>query len=371
MKHALPFLLSIAAFACREGHEPPRPATVTADARGVTLADGAPQWRYVDLAVAELGPQLAPLPLPGRVTLDPKRTVAIGVPLPGRAEQVEARVGSRVRAGDRLLAVRSGAFADLDRETEAARTQVAVRTRLVERVKELYELKAAAQKEVLAAEAELKEAELALKAAESKQRSLSVTAQGDNLFWLKAPRGGTVVELDVLPGQEVGPEREQPVLRLSDLDEVLVIADVPESDAGDVTKGEAVRVRPQSATGEREGVVEYVSEVVEPRRRTVEVWVRADNRDRFLRPNAFVEVVMHPDAGAPVVRVPDAAVVTQGSRSVVFVLAAPGRLEPRTVQLGRRRDGLTEVRAGLEPGTRFVARGALLLLNQVDLASDT
>ena len=184
-------------------------------------------------------------------------------------------------------------------------------------------------------------------------------------------RSGTVVEFDVSPGQEVGPDREKPLLRLSDLDEVLVIADVPESDVRDVSVGEAVSVHPQSGSELREGIVEYISEVVEPRRRTVEVWVRAKNADRLLRPNGFVEVVLEPRGDALMVRVPDAAVVTQGTRSVVFVATAPGRLEPRPVQLGRRRDGETEIRSGLEPGVRFVSRGALLLLNQVDLSSDT
>ncbi|MFZ5446376.1 MAG: efflux RND transporter periplasmic adaptor subunit [Myxococcota bacterium] len=343
---------------------------IKADATGVTLADDAPQWKYVELAVATLGPPLAPLPVPGHVDLDPKRTAAVGVPLPGRVEGVLVRLGTRVRQGERLFSVRSGAFAELDRETEAARAQVAVRQRLLERAKELYELKAAAQKDVLATEAELKEAELALKAAESKQASLAVAAEGNNLFWVRAPRAGTVVELDVFPGQEVGPEHEKPLLRLSDLDEVLVVADVPESDVSDVQLGEKVSVSPQGAEP-REGTVEYVSEVVEPRRRTVEVWVRALNADRRLRPNGFVEVVLEPGTAAEVVKVPDAAVVTQGTRSVVFVANGPGRLEPRPVKPGRRRDGLTEIRGGLEPGTRFVSRGALLLLNQVDLSSDT
>lgn len=343
---------------------------IKADASGVTLAADAPQWKYVELSVATLGPALSPLPVPGHVDLDPKRTAAVGVPLPGRVEAVLIRLGSRVKQGDKLLSVRSGAFAELDRETEAARAQVAVRQRLLERAKELYELKAAPQKDVLASEAELKEAELTLKASESKQRSLSVSAEGDNLFWIRAMRSGTVVELDVFPGQEVGPEREKPLLRLSDLDEVLVIADVPESDVRDVQLGESVSIRPQG-TDTREGVVEYISEVVEPRRRTVEVWVRAKNADRLLRPNGFVEVVIKPDSTAEVVKVPDVAVVTQGTRSVVFVATGPGRLEPRPVKLGRRRDGMTEIRDGLEPGTRFVARGALLLLNQVDLSSDT
>ncbi|MFO0594896.1 MAG: efflux RND transporter periplasmic adaptor subunit [Myxococcaceae bacterium] len=369
---ALPFLaLALVALGCSKKPLEKDPAELMkADATGITLAADAPQWKYVELAVAAAGPTLAPLPVPGHVDLDPKRTATVGVPLPGRVEAVQVRLGSRVKQGERLFSVRSGAFADLDRETEAARAQVAVRQRLLERAKELFELKAAPQKDVLAAEAELKESELALKAAESKQRSLSVAAEGDNLFWVRAARAGTVVDLDVFPGLEVAPDREKPLLKLADLDEVLVIADVPESDVVDVKLGEAVTIQPQG-TEPREGVVEYISEVVEPRRRTVEVWVRAQNLDRHLRPNAFVEVVVKPGAENEVIRVPDVAVVTQGTRSVVFVATSPGRLEPRPVKLGRRRDGLIEVRGGLEVGTRFVARGALLLLNQVDLSSDT
>ncbi|MBL9038967.1 MAG: hypothetical protein JNG84_10660, partial [Archangium sp.] len=49
-------------------------APISADARGVTLAEDAPQWKYVELAGAQVAPRLAPLPLPGRVGLDPRRT---------------------------------------------------------------------------------------------------------------------------------------------------------------------------------------------------------------------------------------------------------------------------------------------------------
>lgn len=344
---------------------------VQADARGVTLEPDAPQWRYVELAVAQEGAPLAPLPVPGRVELDPKRSAALGVPLPGRVETVLLRLGARVKQGERLFSVRSGAFAELDRELESARAQVTVRERLVSRAKELLELKATAQKDVLAAEADLRDAELALKAAKSKQRSLDVDAESDNLFWVRSPRAGTIVEFALSPGQEVGPELDRPLVRVSDLDEVLVIADVPEGDVRDVHVGAKVAIHPRSVTASREGTVEYVSEVVEPRRRTVEVWIRAHNTDRLLRPNGFVEVVVEPGEEKNTVRVPDSAVVTQGQRSVVFVVTGPGRLEPREMELGRRRDGETEIRRGLEPGVRFVARGALLLLNQVDLASDS
>ncbi|MEW6434354.1 MAG: efflux RND transporter periplasmic adaptor subunit [Myxococcota bacterium] len=355
---------------CAAKDAPEAAPTLKADARGVTLTPDAPQWKYVELAVAAKGPPLTPLPFPAHVDLDEKRTSSVGAPLAGRVEAVEVRLGARVKAGDRLFSVRSAAFAELDRETEAARAQVEVRQRLVERAHELFELKAAAQKDVLAAEAELKEAVLTLKAAEAKQRSLQVTAVGDNLFWVKAPRAGTVVDLDVFAGQEVTPERDKPLLRLSDLGEVLVVADVPESDVGDLSVGEHVTIRLQGGATTRDGTITYISEVVDPRRRSVEVRVRAVNGDRALRPNAFAEVVVQPDPTQQVVRVPDAAVVTQGERLVVFVSPAPGRLEPRPVLTGRRSGGEVEIRQGLEPGTRFVAKGALLLLNQVELVAE-
>lgn len=370
MKPELSLLALLCLVACAKPEGAPAKTTIRADAQGVTLEQNAPQWKYVKLAVAAKGEPLPPLPFPAHVDLDEKRTSRLGAPLAGRVENIEVRLGSRVKVGDRLFSVRSGAFAELDRETEASKAQLEVKQRLVERARELYELKAAAQKDVLMAEAELKEATLSLKAAESKQRSLQVSAVGDNLYWVKAPRAGTVVELDVYAGQEVGPDRDKPLLGLSDLAEVMVVADVPESDVADLSVGEAVTIKPPGAALARDGVIEHISEVVDPQRRSVEVRVRAKNDDRGLRPNAFVEVLPRPDATQQVVRVPDAAVVTQGPRQVVFIAQGDGRLVPVKVTTGRRSGGETEIRDGLEASARFVASGALLLLNQVELATE-
>ncbi|OJH34421.1 efflux RND transporter periplasmic adaptor subunit [Cystobacter ferrugineus] len=334
----------------------------------VHLPPEGPQWQYIELAVASEASALAPLPAPGRVDLDERRTASMGSPLAGRVDQVRVRIGDRVKAGDRLFSVRSAAYADLDREQKSSETEVADKQRVADRLRELVNLQAAPEKELLAAEAELRQAKLALEAARAKRASLSVSAEGDNLFWVTAPRAGTVVDLDVVSNQEVTPERDKPLLRISDLNEVLVIADVQESDASDLREGQPAIVRTQSGGVERRGTVERVSEVVDPRRRTVEVRVRVVNEDRLLRPNAFVEVTPEAPADVKRVRVPASAVVTDGARSVVFVAREAGRLERVAVTAGRRRDGQVELRAGLETGSRYVARGALLLENTIELA---
>ncbi len=362
-------LFFIVLSACAKPAEAPAPSPMIANADGVTLTPEAPQWKYVELSVAEEGPPLNPLPSPGRVDFDEKRTANVGSPLAGRVESVEVRLGDPVQKGDRLFSVRSGAFAELERDLEGARADVLVKDRVLQRVKELFALKAAPEKDVLAAEAELKAAELTARAAGAKKQSLKVGSAGDNLFWVTAQRNGTVVDVDVYAGQEVTPDRDKSLIRISDLDEVLVIADVPESDVGDLKVGGQVTVRVQSSAVERTSVVDFISQVVDPRRRTVEVRVRLGNQDRALRPNAFVEVVPMADPSQKRMRVPDAAVVTDGEKSLVFVARGPHRLEPVPVQPGRHRDGEVEIRSGLEVGTRYVSRGALLLLNQVELAN--
>lgn len=333
----------------------------------LALAPGAPQWKYLETAVAVSGPALDPLPAPGRVDIDERRSVSIWSPLAGRVESVAVRLGDPVARGARLFSVRSAALAELDRDVAQAQQAVAVKRRTAERARALVAMEAAPEKEAAAAEADLRDAELALRTAVSRKASVDVDPDGDNLFWVRSPRAGTVVEMALTASQQVGPDRDRPLLRVADLDEVLVLADVAEGDAADLRRGAPVRITTRGGLAERPGVVERVSSVVDPRRRTVEVRVRADNRDRALRPNAFAEVAFQADPGGHGIRVPEEAVVSEGTRSFVFVAQGGGRLVRQEVALGRHRDGSVEIRRGLDPGARFVTRGALLLLNQLDL----
>lgn len=355
-------------FAEREtAREKPTP-TLNVDGDTVSISEGAPQWAYITLKTAALAPTIPPLPAPGRVVFDAKRTANVGAPLAGRVETVMVRVGDTVKKGEKLFSVRSAAFADLDRDLGSTREDVEVKSRLYERQKELLELKAVSEKDVMVAESELKQAQLALRAARAKESSLSVSTDGNNLFWVLAPRGGVVVQLSVVASQQVNPDASEPLVRISDLDEVLVIAEVPEIDAVDAKVGQKVTVVARDGNASREGVVDYISQVVDPLRQTVETRIRLDNRDRLMRPNAFVEATLEPDASTQRVQVPEDAVVLSSERSVVFVEQSTGRLQRVVVQPGRRRDHQVEIRSGLAPGTKYVAKGALLLLNQVELA---
>ncbi|HEY3445894.1 MAG TPA: efflux RND transporter periplasmic adaptor subunit [Myxococcales bacterium] len=365
---ALPLAACVAALLAQAPPAaPPAPEPVQADRQGVTIASGAHQWDYLTLAVAAEGPALPPLPVPGRVGFDELRTAAVGVPLAGRIERVLVRLGDSVRKGDPLFSVRSREFADIDKDVAAARQSVEVKRRIRDRSKDLYALNAVPEKELLAADAELQEAALTLKAAEAKRQSLAVAAAGDNLFWVRAPRAGFVVSLDASASQEVSSERADPLLRISDTSEVLVTADVPEADAGALAAGHQALIRTRDGV-ERRGVVQRVATVVDPQRQTLAVRIVAGNADGALKPNAFVDVTLLPRDAERRVQVDEDAVVSDGDHSSVFVLEGERRLAKRDVQPGRRGHGKVEVLSGVAAGTQYVAKGALLLLNQIDLA---
>lgn len=333
----------------------------------VTLAADTPMRKYVQIEQATEQPGLAPLPVPGRVELDERRTSAIGAPLPGRVEEVAVRRGDVVQQGARLLSIRSGALADVQHEIDEATTQVAVKKRIVERTRALVELQTAAVKDQLAAEAELREAELALQNAQAHRDSLRISPDGINEFWVTAPRAGVIVDLTVAPSEQVSPERDAPLLKIAELNEVLVVADVQERDATDLRIGDVVDVRGLGGTLTRPGTVEHVSDVVDPARRTIQARIRVKNEDGKLHPNAYVEVAI-PAGPSPRVRVPADAVLTDGHESVVLREDATGRLVRTPVTVGRERNGEVEILSGLAAGDRYAGRGAILVLNEIDLA---
>ena len=352
---------------------PPTPGLTVTDST-IHLAQGSPQERYIELQVASLSPGLSPIPAPARVLVDELRAGPVFAPVAGRVEQVVVHLGQEVKPGDRLVAIRSSSLPELGREAESARASLAVKTALVDRLRDLVALRAVPEKDLIVAQQEKHEIELALKAAEGKRRSLHLgRLDPGGLFWLTAPRKGTVVERAALMGMEVGPDRTEPLVQVAELDEVIVVADVLGSDTEALHSGQTasvseVRAGAQPVTGK----IEYVADFVDPVRRTIAVRIRVPNPEHHLRPNAFVQVTFATES-APAVQVPSEAVVTDDQKAIVFVKTGgsdkQSRLERREVRIGRARDGKTEILSGLRAGETFVSRGALLLLNALDIAS--
>lgn len=363
-------LITVGASRYQRAEPPPAQASATmiVSERGVTLAPNAPQYKALRLGAAKAASPRYREAVPARVTIDETRASRVGAPLSGRITHVYVELGQAVKAGDPLFRVASPDIAGLRIERDKAAVDLEVAKTQLARVRTMVEARALPAKDELEADQTLRQAQLALRLAQSKFASLKVAAGGDNEFTVVAPRSGTIVEKTVLPSQEVSPDGA--LMTLVDLGHVWVIAELFEADAMGIHDGTAVEITSPSMPGFKGSAqVEMVSAVVDPVRHTIPIRVRLSNEDGKLRPNTYAQArfAVKPTPGS--VEVPSTAIVSDGSRKYVYAQEAAGRFVRREVTAGSQRDSVVPIFTGLNEGDVVVEEGAILLDNQIALSN--
>ncbi|MGX1097393.1 efflux RND transporter periplasmic adaptor subunit [Amorphus sp. MBR-141] len=180
-----------------------------------------------------------------------------------------------------------------------------------------------------------------------------------SMIW-RAPRDGVVLERNVVDGMKAAPG--DVLFRLADISTIWVLADVPEFDLGAVRLGAPVTIRVRSLPGHSlNGRVSLIYPQVGEATRATRVRIEIANPDGALLPNMYAEVEIGTGDAAPVVAVPDDAVIDTGTRQVVILDRGEGRFEPREVKVGQRGDGFTEIREGIVEGDRVVVAANFLI----------
>jgi membrane fusion protein (multidrug efflux system) len=274
----------------------------------------------------------------------PAAVARVAAPVTGTVASVRCVEGQRVERGAELVRL----------DTRVADAQVARATKAVE----FAELTLARQREMVASEATskraLQEAEQQLAAA----RGELAAAQADRaLLVLTAPLAGTVLKVNVAPGQAVDPSVA--LVELADLGRLVVSAGVRSGDAPSVKVGQAVELSSAGAgSTPLAGTVVFVGPQVDPRTDTVPVRVSVPPGSR-LAPGAFCDLGIVVETRRDCLAVPDDALVRDeaGHPAIAVVEGDTARLTP--VQAGVRDRGLVEVTGeGLTEKTRIVVEGA-------------
>jgi Cu(I)/Ag(I) efflux system membrane fusion protein len=184
---------------------------------------------------------------------------------------------------------------------------------------------------------------------------------------LRSPYDGFVLEKNVLLGQRI--MAGDPLYRLTDLGVVWVEGEVYEQDLPLVRMDQAVIANFQGLPGvERRGRVTYVYPTVDPATRTARVRVELRNGDLKLKPGMYGQLQFEGRLGAGLT-VPRSAIISTGTRNLVFIKRGDGRFEPREVVLGASTTERVQVLRGLVLGDTVVASGTFLLDAESNLGS--
>jgi cobalt-zinc-cadmium efflux system membrane fusion protein len=333
----------------------------------ITIPSGSPTLQFLKIEAVTESDASATVALTGKIGFDEDHTQRVASPLDGRVVRLFVNVGDKVKQGEGLILLSSPQVGQLQSDAQKAEQDLNVATKAVERGRKLRADGAISEKDLAQAEADYKKAASELSRSTAHLRAIGVSAS-DPTIAAAIPAGiaGTVVERNVLVGQEVRADSTTSLLTISDLDSVWALADVYEQDLGLVEKGSDVAVRvPAYPSDSFPGKVVHVGEVLDPASRTVKLRCSVPNADHRLKPEMFAKLELLGAKGKKVLLIPSTSVLADGEKSrVVIVDGSVFRV--RQVIVGPEIDGRVRVLDGLKPGERIVTDGALFLKSEID-----
>ena len=305
----------------------------------VRIAPGRLQTLGVRTEPAEMRPAAArSIRATGTLQFDERRLVTVTTRVPGWIERLAvAANGDPVKRGQLLAEIYAPDMVASEEEyLVAARMGSALTAASLQRLHAL----------------DIPDEEIArLRRFGRSARRIPVLAQAD----------GVVVEKPVQQGMRV--DAGAALYRTADLSRMWLIAQVQEQDLGAVQPGQAARASFVAFPGRVfEGRVDFIYPALSTETRTARVRIVLSNPDGALRAAMFANVQIDAAAGgAPVLTVPNSAVLDTGPRQVVLVASGAGRFQPQPVHLGIHGDDWVQVIDGIKPGDRVVVGANFLI----------
>jgi cobalt-zinc-cadmium efflux system membrane fusion protein len=321
----------------------------------------------------------------GELTVNEERTWTVGSHIEGRVVTVFAKPGDHVRQGAVLARMHShevhDSRADFRRASDElvrARAAALQATRLRDRAARLFELKAASKQDLELAEGQRREAEVAVRNAQTEldrvrthitdYLEVSVSPgnedRGEDHIPIKTPESGQVIERKASAGTVVTTGQE--MFRITDPSSVWMMANVSESDLRHLRVGQSVRVIVRAYPDRPfPGRILRLGEALDPTTRTLKVRVLVPNRGGLLKPEMYATAEIERAGSRSALFVPEAAAQDLSGNRVVFVRTGPDRFEARPIQVARVLDGRMEVVEGLRSGEEVVVRGSFILKSQL------
>lgn len=332
----------------------------------VRFMSGEPQLSAIRSEPVKLEPMPATEPVNGRFAYDENATSRITSPLAGRVIGLRAGIGDRIARGAALLEIDSPDLANAEADLAKAGSDEQRKKLAYERSRRLLEHEVIARKEFEIAEADYQQAQADTRRAGLRLRNLQASGHQNGRFVLRSPIDGIVVERHANPGQEVRPDLEAPLFLVSDVSRLWIMVDLPEKSLGSVHVGQTVGVETDAWPEERfSATVERIGVAVDAVTRRVQVRCAVKNAEGKLKPEMFARVAFLADGERAGIRVPNAALVTEGVYAHVFVEKSTGTFEKRKVGLALRGNDHSFVESGLAEGEQVVVEGALLLNSEV------
>lgn len=299
----------------------------------------------------------------GSGAIEQGQTVQLTSQVTAQVLEVPVKIGDIVKKGDLLVKWDDRlitATLEANRAyVDSSNIKIKDETRQVERYKALQDKNMGTPLELEKSEMALADAKEALAKATLSLRQAELDLEHVKM---SAPLDGIVLERLVNPGENT--HRDQLVMKLGSLNNVLLAAKIGEEKMHSVQLGLAAEASFPAYPGERfQSKVVKIDPNIDPVTRTFTTYVEIKNDDFRLKPglSGFARIRR---SAKNVLAIPSIAITNpSGEEASVFVVDSDKKATMRKIRPGIVVDAMTEVRDGLKEGEKVVTVGQLYLNN--------
>ena len=331
--------------------------------QGFTLTDT--MLASTKFAKAELQTVKNELRLYGKVTADNNKLSEVFPIVGGNVTRVNVELGDYVKQGKVLASIRSSEVAGYDKERMDANNDAAIAEKDLQVAKDLFAGKLNSEKDMMAAESELK------KARASQQRINEVYGiyhlKSGSMYNVTAPISGFIIEKNITQNILLNTDNLKNLFTIAQIDEVWVIANVNESDISMITQGMDAFVKTISYPDrDFNGKVDRIFNILDPDTKAMKVRIRIANSDLALKPEMSATVTLRYNENKKLIAIPSGCVVFDKSKNWVMIFHDKSHIETRPVDVYRVVGDTTYVSEGLKEGENVITQNQLLIYDALN-----
>ncbi len=278
-------------------------------------------------------------------TVTSEENIMISAEAGGRVESIPAKEGQKVSRGQVLVRIENERIAN---QLNEAQSSFELAETTYQKRKNLWDQGIGSEIEYLQSKNQYEGA---------KSRVAQIRSQYSNTI-IKAPINGTVDDISVKEGEFVN--IGSPIVRVVDLKNVEIEAELSEEYLPAVSKGDSVRVKIPALGIDMKSPVSFVSQVINPNNRSFKIKVKLDNKDGRIKPNVLANLMIRDYQNADALIVPTKSIQKDLKGDYVWVVTDEGGEQKATkkrIETGKVASSKTEVKTGLAAGDKVVVTG--------------
>lgn len=303
--------------------------------------------------------------LNGKVSAVEDARIDIPAMVSGKVNKVLVKRGDQVKKGQVLAIIQSSEITELKNELITAQNNVSREKSEYAAALDLFESGLLSQLEMSTAKGELKIAESELQSAQHKMNILG--AHDGDTYRVVSPIDGIIEARNINSKAFIGEDFEEAMFTVTNLDEVLVELNVPESNIRYIREGLQVVMKSLSYPDLNfNGEINRVVRVLNPESKVLKAKVILQNSDHLLLPEMFLEAIVTITSAHELTTIPSNAIVFSEGNDYVVIKNTDGNFVNRAVKVWSKNGAKAYIESGLNPNENVVSTYPLLIFSELE-----